>query len=55
LWLGFEPQELSSWAHRNGFHEDESVYIGLRNGFQIQLRKFIKPLLPTQQNIGGSL
>jgi ArsR family transcriptional regulator len=45
LWLGFEPQELSSWAQRVGFEEDESVFIGLRNGFQIQLRKFVKPLL----------
>ncbi len=45
LWLGFEPQELTSWAQRVGFEEDESVFIGLRNGFQIQLRKFVKPLL----------
>ena len=43
LWLGFEPKILSNWAQRAGFVEDESVYIGLRNGFQIQLRKFIKP------------
>lgn len=45
LWLGFEPSILSNWAQRAGFDEDESVYIGLRNGFQIQLRKFIKPEL----------
>lgn len=45
LWLGFEPSELSTWATKSGFHEDESVFIGLRNGFQIQLRKFIKPHL----------
>ncbi|MFT6122963.1 MAG: ArsR family transcriptional regulator [Oleiphilaceae bacterium] len=43
LWLGFEAQELSSWAERAGFKEIKSVYIGLRNGFQVQLRKFIKP------------
>ena len=43
LWLGFEPQELSNWAKLAGFQEDESVFIGLRNGFQIQLHKFIKP------------
>lgn len=42
LWLGFEAQELSSWAKRAGFQDSESVIIGLRNGFQIQLRKFIK-------------
>lgn len=43
IWLGFEPQELSNWASRAGLKEDESVFIGLRNGFQIQLRTFIKP------------
>ena len=42
LWLGFETEELSTWAKQAGFNEDKSVYIGLRNGFQIQLRKFIK-------------
>jgi ArsR family transcriptional regulator len=43
LWLGFEAQELSTWAERAGFREIKSVYIGLRNGFQVQLRKFTKP------------
>jgi len=43
LWLGFEAQELTTWAERAGFKEVKSVYIGLRNGFQVQLRKFIKP------------
>jgi ArsR family transcriptional regulator len=43
LWLGFEAKELTNWANLAGFIEDKSVYIGLRNGFQIQLRKFIKP------------
>jgi ArsR family transcriptional regulator len=43
LWLGFENKELSNWAESAGFDEDESLYIGLRNGFQIQLRKFLKP------------
>ena len=43
LWLGFEAQELTTWAQRAGFEEVKSVYIGLRNGFQVQLRKFLKP------------
>ncbi|MFT7185698.1 MAG: 2-polyprenyl-3-methyl-5-hydroxy-6-metoxy-1,4-benzoquinol methylase [Pseudohongiellaceae bacterium] len=43
LWLGFEAEELSTWAERAGFKEVKSVFIGLRNGFQVQLRKFIKP------------
>jgi len=43
LWLGFEIGELTNWANSAGFIEGKSVYIGLRNGFQIQLRKFNKP------------
>lgn len=42
LWLGFEPEELKSWAERSGFEEDESIFIGLRNGFQIQIHRFIR-------------
>ncbi len=42
LWLGFESEELSAWANNSGLDEGESLYIGLRNGFQIQVRKFIK-------------
>ena len=46
LWLGFEPQELSRWAKDVGLNQEESVFIGLRNGFQIQLHKFTKPFFP---------
>ena len=42
LWLGFESEELSLWAKNSGLEEGESLYIGLRNGFQIQVREFIK-------------
>ena len=42
LWLGFENEELSKWASNSGMSEGESLYIGLRNGFQIQVREFIK-------------
>jgi ArsR family transcriptional regulator len=41
IWLGFESQELSRWAMQYGLQELDSLYIGLRNGFQIQVRKFI--------------
>lgn len=41
LWLGFEEEELSKWATSAGFTEQKAAFIGLRNGFQIQLRKFI--------------
>jgi ArsR family transcriptional regulator len=40
VWLGFDPQELKDWAARSGFVEDQSLYLGLKNGFQIQLKLF---------------
>lgn len=43
LWLGFEPDDLSSWAAEVGLHEGPSQFLGLRNGFQIQFRVFYKP------------
>lgn len=42
LWLGFETEELTNWAESAGFIEDESVFIGLRNGFQIQVHRYLK-------------
>jgi ArsR family transcriptional regulator len=42
IWLGFETEELGKWAENAGFKSDKTAFIGLRNGFQIQLRKFIK-------------
>ncbi len=42
IWLGFEPQDLSRWATENTFTEGQSIYFALRNGFQIQVRQFIK-------------
>ena len=42
LWLGFDPQDLSLWAGENMFTEGQSSYFALRNGFQIQIRQFIK-------------
>jgi len=42
LWLGFEPQDLTGWASDSGLSEGQSIYFALRNGFQVQLRQFIK-------------
>jgi ArsR family transcriptional regulator len=42
LWLGFEPEELTSWAQDAGLVTGESLFIGLRNGFQVQVREFWK-------------
>lgn len=45
LWLGFDPEDLQGWAETAGLQEGQSVYFALRNGFQIQVRQFIKPSL----------
>lgn len=42
LWLGFEPDDLTNWAVDAGLEESQSQFLGLRNGFQIQFRLFIK-------------
>ncbi len=42
IWLGFESNELTDWAQAAGLEEGESLFLALRNGFQIQLRQFIK-------------
>jgi len=43
LWQGFDPQDFSRWAKAAHLDEGQSVYFALRNGFQIQLRQFLKP------------
>jgi ArsR family transcriptional regulator len=45
LWLGFEQDDLARWALAAGLTPGESLYVGLRNGFQIQVRHFAKPQL----------
>jgi DNA-binding transcriptional ArsR family regulator len=40
LWLGFDPDELDTWAANAGFVQGQSVYLGLNNGFQIQVRTY---------------
>lgn len=42
LWLGFDPEELTDWAQDAGLESKDSLYLGLRNGFQIQIRRFDK-------------
>ncbi|MGB4072542.1 ArsR/SmtB family transcription factor [Pseudomonas sp.] len=43
LWLGFEQDDLARWASAAELTPCESLYVGLRNGFQIQVRHFAKP------------
>lgn len=47
LWLGFEPGDLDEWANEANLQPRQSVYLGMRNGFQIQMRIYNKP--PTRQ------
>ncbi|WP_460239561.1 ArsR/SmtB family transcription factor [Aurantivibrio plasticivorans] len=42
LWLGFEPEDLTEWAAQAGLNEGQSIFFALRNGFQIQIRHFLK-------------
>ena len=40
LWLGFDPSDLDNWATESGFTKSQSAYLGLKNGFQIQIRLY---------------
>lgn len=42
LWLGFDQDDLARWASNAGLVAGGSLYMGLRNGFQIQLQQFAK-------------
>lgn len=42
IWLGFSSDDLDSWAQDAGLNSGESQYLGLRNGFQIQVRRFYR-------------
>ncbi|WP_196158944.1 metalloregulator ArsR/SmtB family transcription factor [Reinekea sp. G2M2-21] len=39
-WLGFEPEELHQWAKRHGFDHDQTRFLALRNGFQVQTQVY---------------
>ena len=42
FWLGFEEADLVDWAGRAGLELQESQFLALRNGFQVQVRTFKK-------------
>lgn len=42
VWLGFDESDLNHWADKAGLTAGPSSYLGLRNGFQIQIRVFKK-------------
>ena len=39
-WLGFEPSDLTAWANSAGLQTSQTAYLGLKNGFQIQIHLF---------------
>ena len=41
-WLGFEPQELASWAENAGLLPLDSQFLAQKNGFQIQIHSYCK-------------
>ena len=42
VWMGFEPEDLSRWAADCGLQAGAEQYLAQRNGFQVQLRHFLK-------------
>lgn len=42
VWMGFEPEDLSRWAADCGLKVGAEQYLAQRNGFQVQLRHFLK-------------
>ena len=44
LWLGFEPEELEHWAKTAGLQQCHRLFLGLRNGFQVQIHLFKKQI-----------
>jgi ArsR family transcriptional regulator len=41
LWLGFEPSELKRWAENAGLENCESQFLAQKNGFQIQVQRYV--------------
>jgi len=39
-WLGFETDELNTWARQAGFEVLESQYLAQKNGFRIQIHSY---------------
>jgi ArsR family transcriptional regulator len=50
LWLGFTEQDLDAWAQEAGLESGQRVYLGLRNGFQVQMRVFTRTHQTTDFN-----
>jgi DNA-binding transcriptional ArsR family regulator len=51
MWLGFKPSDMDKWAQDAGLTIEHSTYLGLKNGFQVQVRLFTKEVLNKVQTI----
>ena len=51
VWLGFDETDLNHWAGKAGLGIGQSSILGLRNGFQIQIRLFRKQATGMQQQV----
>lgn len=40
-WLGFEPEELHHWTSQHGFEHNQTRFLALRNGFQVQTQVYV--------------
>lgn len=40
FWLGFDEADLVTWTSRAGLTLRESLFLAMRNGFQVQIRRF---------------
>jgi len=47
LWAGFDSDELDEWATLAGFTPGQGAYVGLKNGFQVQVKLFQTQPFPT--------
>lgn len=43
VWLGFSEGDMARWAAEAGLMAQETQFLALRNGFQIQVRSFVAP------------
>jgi len=44
IWLGLDPDDINNWANEAGLTTLHQVFVGLRNGFQIQIQLFKKQI-----------
>ncbi len=42
-WLGFEPDQLASWAEQAGLSQADALYLAQKNGFRVQVHRFVMP------------